>query len=129
MQLFLLRAKSTTILRIRTGFLIVAFGLSSASFTLGQQGKSAAIPEDVTPRDAITLKGHGREVTCMAFHPSGSLLTSGGNEGAYITWDIAAFCKKIKKAQPSLQLSEETIVTTSPRLIMTPPADTLHALG
>jgi len=40
-----------------------------------------------TPR---SLKGHRGGATCLAPHPSGRLLLSGGRDGALLTWELAS---------------------------------------
>ncbi|MEC3917970.1 WD40 repeat domain-containing serine/threonine protein kinase [Nocardia sp. CDC160] len=40
--------------------------------------------------EAGILSGHSREVTSVAFHPSGTLLASGGLDGSTLWWDVGA---------------------------------------
>ena len=64
-----------------------------------QPGKTSHAPDTLTAHVAETLRGHDREVNCLTFSPNGRYLISGGNEGAYITWDVEAFFKKKKGAK------------------------------
>lgn len=59
--------------------------------TEGKPTKKDAVPETVIPQELMALNGHDREVACVIFHPDPkkSLLVSGGNEGAFITWEFS----------------------------------------
>jgi len=71
----------------------------AASMKASNAGKTSLAPVTLTAYVAETLRGHDREVNCLTFSPNGRFLISGGNEGAYITWDVEAFFKKKKGAK------------------------------
>jgi len=67
----------------RGGWLLACLGLACASLV----GPAHLSAEE--PKLRVTLKGHGRDVYCLAFSPDGKRLAAGGNELVSL-WDVKA---------------------------------------
>ena len=57
----------------------------------GKKKTSICLWEVATGKNVVTFKGHTTDVQCFAFSQDGTLLVSGGHDGAIYLWDLKPY--------------------------------------
>ena len=65
--------------------------LAAGAWWNGQKKTAICLWEVATGKNIATFKGHTTDVQCFAFSKDGTLLASGGHEGAIYLWDLKPY--------------------------------------